>query len=145
MLTLKINNSTIENFLKVECQNDKNKFIDNLLIYIKDYKRKENTKKMKLSKKTQEELEEQVKSFNKEHKSKFKIRFRGKFIYLDKVTLFRTTHIGRLKYNGSLDTLSFAVYKYSNNSYNANEFFFPGMDQLNGNINGAMKAGLELC
>ena len=44
MLTLNINNSTIENFFKVECQNDNNKFIDNLLQYIETYTIKQSVK-----------------------------------------------------------------------------------------------------
>lgn len=37
MLALNINNPTIENFFKVECQNDNNKFIENLLHYVETY------------------------------------------------------------------------------------------------------------
>ena len=37
MLALNIDNPTIENFFKIECQNDNNKFIDNLLHYVEIY------------------------------------------------------------------------------------------------------------
>ena len=44
MLALNINNPTIENFFKVECQNDNNKFIDNLLHYVETYTIKQSIK-----------------------------------------------------------------------------------------------------
>ena len=44
MLVLNINNPTIENFFKVECQNDNNKFIDNLLHYVETYTIKQSVK-----------------------------------------------------------------------------------------------------
>ena len=44
MLALNINNSTIENFFKNECQNDNNKFIDKLLHYVETYKIKQSVK-----------------------------------------------------------------------------------------------------
>ena len=44
MLALNINNPTIENFFKVECQNDNNKFIDNLLHYVETYTIKQSVK-----------------------------------------------------------------------------------------------------
>jgi len=37
MLALNIDNPTIEKFFKIECQNDNNKFIDNLLHYVEIY------------------------------------------------------------------------------------------------------------
>lgn len=37
MLSLNINNPTIENFFKTECQNDNDKFINNLLHYVEIY------------------------------------------------------------------------------------------------------------
>jgi len=44
MLALNIDNPTIENFFKIECQNDNNKFIDNLLHYIEIYTVKQSVK-----------------------------------------------------------------------------------------------------
>jgi len=44
MLALNINNPTIENFFKVECQNDNNKFINNLLHYVETYTIKQSIK-----------------------------------------------------------------------------------------------------
>ncbi|RLA08761.1 MAG: hypothetical protein DRQ51_01025 [Gammaproteobacteria bacterium] len=41
MLSITINNQTIENFYKKDCQNNQNKFIDNLIGYIENYKIKQ--------------------------------------------------------------------------------------------------------
>ena len=44
MLSLNINNPIIENFFKTECQNDNNKFIDNLVHYVETYTIKQSVK-----------------------------------------------------------------------------------------------------
>jgi len=49
----------------------------------------------------------------------------------------------RLSYNGDLNDMDFAVYKYSSEKYDPNEIFFPGSNYVNGTLEGAMKAGLE--
>lgn len=53
MLALNINNPTVENFFKVECNGDNSKFVDNLLSYIQNYKMnhlaKENSEFIQLS------------------------------------------------------------------------------------------------
>ena len=54
------------------------------------------------------------------------------------------TKLGRLKYEGQMDNWSFAVFKYSRETYDANEFLFPGASELDGTIEGALRAGLEL-
>jgi len=45
MLSLNINNSTVENFYKQECNNDENKFISNIMHYIETYNIKQSVKK----------------------------------------------------------------------------------------------------
>ncbi len=40
--------------------------------------------------------------------------------------------------------MEFAVFKYSSETYDANEFFFPGAGKLDGTIEGALRAGLEI-
>jgi len=39
--------------------------------------------------------------------------------------------------------VEFAIYKYSNERYAPDEWFFPGDQHVNGTIEGAMRAGLE--
>ena len=48
MLALNINNPIIENFFKVECENDNNKFIDNLVHYVEIYTIKQGFKEVDL-------------------------------------------------------------------------------------------------
>ena len=44
MLSLNINNPTIEKFFRVECENDNNKFIESLLNYVETYTIKQSVK-----------------------------------------------------------------------------------------------------
>lgn len=45
MLSLNINNPVVENFYKKECNNDENKFIDNIMHYIETYNIKQSVKR----------------------------------------------------------------------------------------------------
>ncbi len=70
-------------------------------------------------------------------------RYRGKFLYLDRQDYGRLHPICRLEYTGKMEDWSFAVYKYSDERYDEDEWFFPGAEHVDGTIEGAMKAGLE--
>ena len=70
-------------------------------------------------------------------------RYKGKFLYLDRRDYGRLSPICRLEYTGKMEDWSFAIYKYSDEQYDAEEWFFPGAEHINGTIEGAMKAGLE--
>jgi len=109
---------------------------------------KKKTKTTKITDKIKKEVEEIVKAFNKEHKSKFQVRYRGRFLYLDKVTTkyFRTvtSQVGRLEFGGDMESWSFSVFKYSSETYDPNEWFFPGRGELDGTVEGALRAGLEI-
>lgn len=115
-----------------------------------------------------------IDSFNEEHKTAFQMTFRGRFAYLAKTekqqvniaNTFRQmiaqkmgipikqmavqdaptieTKLGRLKYNGQMDNWDFAVFRYSREFYDADEFMFPGAGELDGSIEGALRAGLEI-
>ena len=52
--------------------------------------------------------------------------------------------LGRLKYNGQIDNWDFAVFKYSRESYDPDEWMFPGAEELDGTIEGALKAGIQI-
>ena len=64
-------------------------------------------------------------------------------MYLDRQDYGDPSHICRLNYTGSMDHWGFAIYKYSDEKYDPDEFVFPGYEHLDGTIEGAMKAGLE--
>ena len=70
-------------------------------------------------------------------------RYKGKFLYLDRQDYGRLHPICRLAYTGKMEDWSFAIYKYSDERYDAEEWFFPGANHVDGTIEGAMKAGLE--
>ena len=42
-----------------------------------------------------------------------------------------------------MNAWEFAIYKYSNNSYEPDEWMFPRYDHFDGTIEGAMNAGLD--
>ena len=84
---------------------------------------------------------EEVEEFNKNiiKQYKFRIETRGKFIYIKLNNEPRC----RLTYNGDINNLEFAIYKYSSCAYDSEEFFFPGAAYVDGTIKGALKAALE--
>ena len=69
-------------------------------------------------------------------------RFKGKFLYLDRVEHGKPSPICRLTWTGAMDKWDFAIYKYSNNQYDPEEWFFTGAEKVNGTVNGAMEAGM---
>jgi hypothetical protein len=70
-------------------------------------------------------------------------RYKGKFLYLDRQDYGRLSPICRLEYTGKMEKWYFAIYKYSDERYDEEEWFFPGSEHVDGTIEGAMKAGLE--
>jgi hypothetical protein len=70
-------------------------------------------------------------------------RYKGKYLYLDRRDYGRLSPICRLEYTGHMQKWSFAIYKYSDEQYDEEEWFFPGAEHVDGTIEGAMQAGLE--
>lgn len=99
---------------------------------------------MKISDEIKKEVQSIVDSFNKENKSKFLVKYRGRFLYLEKITGFSSSNVGRLEFRGDMKSWRFDVYKYSSNGYDPDEWFFPGREKLDGTIEGALRAGLEI-
>ena len=85
------------------------------------------------------QVEEIIAKFNEENNSAYSPRYRGKFLYLDSAG----ERLCRLKYNGEIDNWDFAIFKWSSETYDPHEDFFPGANHVNGTVEGAMKAGLE--
>jgi len=100
-------------------------------------------KKM-IPKDVKKQIEEMVQRFNKKSNCLYNARFRGSYLYLDRKDYFgKATPICRLKYAGDMNNWEFAIYKYSSEHYDPDEWMFPGMDHVDGTVKGAMKAGLE--
>lgn len=69
-------------------------------------------------------------------------KFKGNFLYLDRKEFGRISPVARLKYTGDMKKWDFAIFKWSRETYDPDEWFFPGSEHVNGTIEGAMKAGL---
>ena len=73
----------------------------------------------------------------------YSARFRGSYLYLDRSDFGQIGPICRLKYTGDMDNWGFAIYKFSSERYDLEEWFFPGSEYVDGTVEGAMRAGLE--
>jgi len=80
--------------------------------------------------------------FSKKIKRGYSARFRGKFLYLDRTDRNEPLPICRLTWNGKMDNWDFAIYKYSSDKYDSEEWFFPGEEEVDGTVTGAMNAGM---
>ena len=93
------------------------------------------------------QVEEKVAEFNRnvigDPDIYYYTRYRGRFLYLERFTHGRSMPICRLEYTGSMDDWGFAIFKYSDERYDPKEWMFPGSENVDGTIEGAMKAGLE--
>ncbi len=129
------------------------------------------TKSKSIPKEVKEQVTQIVEDYNQKNKTNFHISFKSKFAYLSKIeqqddiaNFFMQqlakkmgvsldvpkqntsieTKLGRLTYNGQIDNWDFAVFRYSNEKYDPNEFMFPGFGELDGTIEGALNAGMQL-
>ena len=73
----------------------------------------------------------------------YQTRFKGKYLYLDRSDYGNVGPVFRLAYTGKMDRWESAIFKWSSERYDPDEWMFPGSQHLNGTIVGAMKAGLE--
>ena len=104
-----------------------------------------------------DEVQKIIDDFNKKHfkispmmraffgnkvKPGYSARFKGKYLYLDRTDHVKPSPVCRLAWNGQMDNWDFAIYKYSDNCYGAEEWFFPGANEVDGTVTGAMKAGM---
>ena len=91
-------------------------------------------------------VDELVSQFNqtviKEPHAYYGTRYKGQFLYLDRIDFGRRGELCRLTYTGDFAQWSFAIFKYSSGTYDSTEWFFPGSELVDGTIEGAMKAGL---
>ena len=95
----------------------------------------------------QKQVDEAVLGFNREvlgsRDVRFVPRFEGMFLYLDRQEYGATTPICRLKYTGSFEKWEFAIFKYSSERYDSQEWMFPGAEFVDGTIEGALRAGMS--
>lgn len=69
--------------------------------------------------------------------------YRGAFMYLGHERRGKVWPVCRLTYTCDINNWEFAIYKYSDERYDAEEWLFPGSGEIDGTIEGAMHAGLQ--
>lgn len=75
---------------------------------------------------------------------KYIAEFKGSFLYLKRIEFDgQISPMVRLTYIGKMDKWVFAIYKWTSEKYDPEEWFFPGYEFVNGTIMGALKAGDE--
>lgn len=101
--------------------------------------------KPKITPELKEEIEAVVADFNRgvNPYERYITQYRGAFLYLGHQKRNKFWPICRLTYTGNMDGWEFAIYKYSDERYDPDEWFFPGADEVDGTIQGAMRAGLK--
>lgn len=93
-----------------------------------------------------QQVETLVTRFNEKHLRKVDVlyipRFKGRYLYLDRCDYGKTGPICRLEYTGDFNTWEFAIFRWSSEQYDPDEWMFPGSEHVDGTIEGAMRAGL---
>lgn len=69
--------------------------------------------------------------------------FKGKFLYLKRKEYGNISPVARMTYTGKMKDWGFAIFKWSRDDYDPDEWFFPGAKHVDGTVEGAMRAGLE--
>ena len=93
-----------------------------------------------------EETLDSIEEFNKgsgRDDCYYQARFRGRYLYLDRCDYGTLGPVCRLTYTGKMDDWQFAIFKWSTETYDAHEWMFPGSGEVDGTVEGAMKAGLQ--
>ncbi len=106
-----------------------------------------NTSRKTIPDEVKMQAEEIVRKFNttviKNAACYYVTRYRGSYLYLDRIEYGQLGPICRLKYTGDMTNWEFAIFKYSDEVYDPEEWFFPGSQHVDGTIEGALRAGRE--
>jgi len=70
-------------------------------------------------------------------------RFQGRFLYLDRIAYGNKEPVSRMEYFREIDQWEFAIFKWSTETYDPDEFMFPGIEFVDGTVEGAMHAGMS--
>jgi len=70
-------------------------------------------------------------------------KVKGEFLFLKRHEYGKISPVARLTYTGDMEKWEFAIFKWTREQYDPDEWLFPGAGLFDGTIEGAMKAGLE--
>ena len=105
------------------------------------------SKKLPIQENIREQVNQIVADFNrrviKNPECFYVPRFNRNYLYLDRRNHGLIGPIARLKYQTDMNDWEFAIYKYSREQYDPDEWFFPGVEHVNGTVEGALEAGLK--
>jgi len=105
--------------------------------------------KTTIPKQTQQEIAKIIDEYNKKtfHDNvedlAYFAEYKGKYLYLKRKEFGKISPIARLTYTGEIQKWGFAIFKWSREQYDPDEWFFPGAESVDGTVEGAMKAGLK--
>lgn len=99
-----------------------------------------------IPKEVKAEVNKIIDEFNKEELDlindfyKYIAEFKGQFVFLKTKKYKTVSPVARLTYTGDMNNWQFTIYKYSSEKYDNEEFFFPGVEYLDGTVKGALYA-----
>ncbi len=99
-----------------------------------------------LPKEVKEEILKIIDEFNNEELDlindffRYVAEFKGNCVFIKTKRYKTVSPIARLTYSGDMNNWGFAIYKYSSEKYDKDEFFFPGVEYLDGTMKGALYA-----
>ena len=90
-----------------------------------------------------------IDEFNKKNfkgrmdKVSYLAEYKGKYLYLTRNEYGNVSPVARLTWTGNKKKWDFAIFRWSSERYNPDEDYFPGVQHVDGTVEGAMRAGLE--
>ncbi len=68
--------------------------------------------------------------------------FKGKDLLLNRMEFGKDSPVARLTYTENMNKWDFAIFRWTTEEYDPEEDFFPGVQFVDGTVEGAMKAGM---
>jgi len=102
-----------------------------------------------IPKEIQQAVDGIIEEFNRTHFSNrsnsvaYFAEIKGHFLYLKRHEYGKISPVARLTYTGDIKKWEFAIFKWTREQYDPDEWLFPGAGLFDGTIDGAMRAGLE--
>jgi len=99
-----------------------------------------------ISDETRKQISKIVQAFNEKELAgtgvEYSTRYRGKYLYLDRSTFGRKEPICRLEYNGKIDDWDFAIFRWSTERYDGEDWSFRGFYLYERTIESALRVGM---